>query len=74
MFRLGHSNDHHPDLPQFKVTLVTLDPLGRRVAVDVAPVQCSNDPLYLPIIERMRTSLGRTGLRSVSVRSPDSAS
>jgi hypothetical protein len=32
------------------------------VAVDVVPGQRSDDPLYLPIIDRVRASLGRTGL------------
>jgi transposase len=45
--------------------LATLDPLGMPVAVDVAPGQCSDDPLYAPMIDRVRASLGRTGLRSV---------
>ena len=27
LFQLGHSKDHRPDLPQFKVMLATLDPL-----------------------------------------------
>jgi len=35
------------------------------VAVDVAPGQCRDDPLYGPMIDRVRASLGRTGLRSV---------
>ncbi len=31
LFQFGHSKDHRPDLPQFKVMLVTLDPLGLAV-------------------------------------------
>ena len=62
LFQFGHSNDHRPDLPQIKVMLATLDPLGMPLAVDVAPGQRSDDPLYLPIIARVRASLGRTGL------------
>jgi transposase len=65
VFQFGHSKDHRPDLPQLKVMLATLDPLGMPVAVDVAPGQCSDDPLYAPMIDRVRASLGRTGLRSV---------
>ena len=61
-FQFGHSKDHRPDLPQVKVMLATLDPLGMPVAVDVLPGQRSDDPLYRPIIDRVRASLGRTGL------------
>src|SRR5215831_11543607 len=28
LFQLGHSKDHRPDLPQLKIALATLDPLG----------------------------------------------
>ena len=62
LFQFGHSKDHRPDLPQVKVMLATLDPLGMLVAVDVLPGQRTDDPLYLPIIDRVQASLGRTGL------------
>lgn len=62
LFQFGHSKDHRPDLPQLKVMLATLDPLGLPLAADVVPGQRSDDPLYLPIIARVRASLGRTGL------------
>jgi transposase len=62
LFQFGHSKDHRPDLPQVKVMLATLDPLGMPVAVDVLSGQRTDDPLYLPIIDRVRASLGRTGL------------
>lgn len=62
LFQFGHSKDHRPDLPQLKVMLATLDPLGLPVAVDVVPGQRNDDPLYLPIIERVRSSLGCSGL------------
>lgn len=62
LFQFGHSKDQRPDLPQVKVMLATLDPLGMPVAVDVLSGQRSDDPLYVPIIDRVRTSLGRTGL------------
>ena len=62
LFQFGHSKDHRPDLPQVKLMLATLDPLGLPLAADVVPGQRSDDPLYLPIITRVRASLGRTGL------------
>src|SRR6266699_3458198 len=32
LLQLGHSKDHRPDLPQLKVMLATLDPLGMPIA------------------------------------------
>ena len=62
LFQFGHSKDHRPDLPQVKVMLATLDPLGMPLAVDVVSGQHTDDPLYLPTIARVRASLGQTGL------------
>lgn len=62
LFQLGHSKDHRPDLPQVKAMLATLDPLGMPLAMDVVPGQRADDGLYLPIIQRVHASLGRSGL------------
>jgi transposase len=62
LFQLGHSKDHRPDLPQVKVMLSTLDPLGMPLATDVVAGQRADDPLYIPAISRVRQSLGRRGL------------
>ena len=61
-FQFGHSKDHRPDLPQVKVMLSTLDPLGLPVATDVVSGKCADDPLYIPSVIRVRKSLGRRGL------------
>jgi transposase len=61
-FQFGHSKDHRPDLPQVKVMISALDPLGMPVATDVVPGQRADDPLYIPAITRVRESLGRRGL------------
>ena len=53
LFRRGHSKDHRPDLPQLKVMLASLDPLGALVAADVVAGNLADDPLYLPIIDRL---------------------
>ena len=37
LFQFGHSKDHRPDLPQVKVMLSTLDPLGLPLATEVVP-------------------------------------
>lgn len=62
LFPFGHSKDHRPDLPQVKVMLSTLDPLGLPVAMEVLPGDRADDPLYRPAIERVRASLEQRGL------------
>src|SRR5271157_663707 len=62
LFQFGHGKDHRPDLPQFKVMLAALDPLGLPLASDVWAGQCADDPLYIPIIARVRAGLQRQGL------------
>jgi transposase len=62
LFQLGHSKDRRPDLPQVKVMLATLDPLGVPLATDVLSGQCADDPLYLPVIARVRAGLVQRGL------------
>lgn len=62
LFQFGHSKDHRPDLPQVKVMLSVLDPLGMPLASQVVAGQRADDPLYLPAIEEVRASLGQQGL------------
>jgi transposase len=62
LFQFGHSKDHCPDLPQVKVMLSALDPLGMPVATDVVPGQRADDPLYIPAIPRVREGMGQRGL------------
>lgn len=62
LFQFGHSKDHRPDLPQLKVLLATLDPLGMPIAMDVLSGERADDRLYLPAIARVRSSLETRGL------------
>jgi transposase len=62
LFQVGHSKDHRPDLAQLKVLLATLDPLGMPLACDVLSGERADDPLYLPAIARVRSTLGERGL------------
>jgi transposase len=62
LFQFGHSQDHRPDLPQVKVRLSALDPLGMPVATDVVPGQRADNPLYIPAIARVREGLEQRGL------------
>ena len=62
LLQLGHSKDHRPDLPQLKVMLATLDPLGLPLATEVLSGERADDPLYLPTIARVRACLNTPGL------------
>jgi transposase len=61
LFQFGHSKDYRPDLPQVKVMQAVLDPLGMPLATDVVSGERADDPLYVPGIERVQQSLGRSG-------------
>ena len=58
----GHSKDHRPDLPQLKLMAAAAEPSGHLVACDIQPGQCADDPLYTPLIQRVRGMLGHRGL------------
>ena len=60
LMQLGHRKDHRPDLAQFKLMAAAAEPTGQLIATTVHPGDAADDPLYLPIIERVRTILGRT--------------
>jgi transposase len=62
LFQFGHSKDHRPDLPQVKIMQAVLDPLGMPLVTDVVSSERADDPLYIPCIERVQQSLGRSGL------------
>jgi transposase len=62
IFQLGHSKDHRPDLPQIKAVFSTLDPLGLPIATDVVAGNRADDPLYIPAIKRVRSTLKKKGL------------
>ena len=62
LMQLGHSKDHRPDLPQFKLMAAVAEPSGLFLAGDVHPGNAADDPLYLPLYRRVRVLLGQTGL------------
>jgi transposase len=62
LMQQGHSKDHRPDLPQLKLMAAAAEPSGQLLACTVHPGDAADDPLYLPIIARVRALLGRTGL------------
>src|SRR5512144_1048188 len=62
LMQLGHSKDHRPDLPQFKLMAAVAEPTGLFLAGDVHPGNAAADPLYLPLYRRVRTVLDQIGL------------
>ena len=61
LMQFGHSKDDDP-LRQVKVMMGTLDPLGLPLVTDVVAGQHADDPLYVPVIDRVIASLNRQAL------------
>ena len=61
LFQFGHSKDHRPDLPQVKISLSALDPLGLPLTTTVVSGSCADDPLYGPEIKRVQQTVGVGG-------------
>jgi transposase len=61
LWQFGHSKDD-PTRPQIKVMMGSLDPLGMPLATEVLSGERADDGLDIPIIERMRSGLHKTGL------------
>ena len=59
--QFGQSKDD-PTRPQITVMMGSLDPLGMPLSTEVLSGERADDGLDLPIIERMRTGLNKTGL------------
>jgi len=61
LWQFGYSKDD-PTLRQIKAMMATLDPLALPLALEVVSGEQADDPLYVPIIDRVLACLGRTGL------------
>jgi len=62
LMQLGYSKDHRPDLPQLKLMAAATEGVGQLVACDVLPGKSADEPLYRPLIERVRQIVDRSGL------------
>jgi transposase len=62
LMQYGQSKDQQPHLRQFKLMAAAAEPHGLPVAADVVAGQRADDPLYLPLLHRVRQIVGRTGL------------
>jgi len=65
LFKVGRTKDDTYAV-QFKLVLAAMDPLGLPLAVDVVSGDQADDPLYVPIYQRLRQTLGRSGLLYIS--------
>jgi transposase len=62
LMQLGQSKDHRPDLAQLKLMAAACEPAGQLVLSGVHPGNCADDPLYVPLIDRLDRLLGKKGL------------
>ena len=62
LMQCGYSKDHRPDLGQVKIMAACALPSGFPLASNVTSGEKPDDRLYLPLIDRVREVLGRTGL------------
>lgn len=58
LLRFGQSKDHRPDLRQYRQVLGTLDPAGVPLLSATLPGNGADDPIYVPIWERMAQTVG----------------
>ena len=61
LLQFGHSKDD-PTRPQIKVMMGSLDPFGMPLSTDVLSGERADDGLYIPIIDRIRRGLNKSGL------------
>ncbi len=60
LFQWGHSKDD-PNLPQIKMMMASLDPLGMPAATQVVSGESVDDGLYIPMFDQVRETLGTSG-------------
>ncbi|MBC8497257.1 MAG: IS1634 family transposase [Chloroflexi bacterium] len=61
LFQVGKAKNGQYET-QYKMMLVSLDPLGLPLAVDVVPGERADDPLYLPCYQRVKRVLSENGV------------
>src|SRR6266704_436874 len=61
LLQVGHSKDD-TTRPQIKVMMGSLDPLGMPLSTDVLYGERAADGLYIPVIDRIRKGLHKSGL------------
>lgn len=62
VMQYGHSKDHRPDLAQLKLMLAVAEPQGQVIASQVHSGEKADDPLYVPLMQRVRSIVGCSGM------------
>jgi transposase len=62
LMQQGNSKAHRPDLGQFKLMSASHQPSGCLIATSIHPGQAADDPLYVPIMQRVQAMLGMAEL------------
>jgi transposase len=60
--QFGVSKDHRPDLPQIKLMAGCCQPSGHLLGVDIRHGNRADDPLYIPLIQRIRGIVNQSGM------------
>jgi transposase len=60
LIQFGHSKDR-PDLPQLKIAMAALDPLGLPLTTMVVPGNSADDPWYVPAAKKVQQTFGQGG-------------
>jgi transposase len=60
LIQFGHSKDRE-DLPQLKIAMAALDPLGLPMTTRVVPGSSADDPLYVPEVKKVQQTFGKGG-------------
>jgi len=62
LFQMGYSKQHRSDLPQLKAMVATIDPLAMPIAVLIVSGEKADDPLYMPVIDKVKKTFPQPGL------------
>ena len=61
LMQYGYSKDHRPDLPQLKLMAAGAEPSGHLLCSEVLAGHKADDPLYLPMLRRVRQTVSKSG-------------
>ncbi len=61
LFKQGYNKHKRPDMPHLKAMVATLDPMALPLAVELVDGRTSDDETYLPVVEKLRGSVGKGG-------------
>jgi len=62
LFKVGHSKQRRKGLPQVKTMAASLDPLSLPLASEIVSGNQADDVLYVPVVKKVQSQLGKKGL------------